>query len=70
MAVVTLKVEIPEDLHKEFYKAATDKKGKWRGIKQSAEKALQTAVQAALLCFLDSLKKPDLATRMIKTLIE
>jgi hypothetical protein len=70
MATVTLKVEIPEDLYNEFYKAATDKKGNWRGGEQSAEKALQTAVQAALLCFLDSLKKPDLATRMIKTLIE
>jgi hypothetical protein len=70
MATVTLKIEVQKDLYDEFHKAATDKKGKWRGGEQSVEKALQTAVQAALLCFLDSLKKPDLATSMIKTLIE
>lgn len=58
MATVTLKAEIPEDLYNRFYKAATDKKGKWRGSKQSAGKALETAVQAALLSFLDSLEKP------------
>ena len=65
-----MKVEVPEDLYNEFYKAATSKNGKWRGNKQTAEKAFQSAVQAALLCFMDSLKKPDLATRMMKTLVE
>ena len=44
MTTVTLKVEIPGDLYNEFYKAVTDKKDKWRGREQSAEKALQTAV--------------------------
>ena len=70
MATVTMKVEVPEDLYNEFYKAATGKNGKWRGNKQTTEKAFQSAVQAALLCFMDSLKKPDLATRMMKTLVE
>jgi len=68
MATVTLKAEIPEDLYSRFYRAATDKKGKWRGSKQSAGKALQTAVEAALLQFLDSLEEPDLAARMIEVL--
>jgi hypothetical protein len=58
MATVALKATIPEDLYNRFYKAATNKKGKWRGIKQPAGKALETAVQAALLSFLDSLEKP------------
>jgi hypothetical protein len=58
MVTVTLKAEIPEDLYNRFYNAATDKKGKWRGSKQSAGKALEAAVQAALLYFLDSLDKP------------
>jgi hypothetical protein len=66
MATVTLKAEIPEDLYSKFYRSATDKKGKWRGSKQSAEKAFQTAIQAALQCFLDSLEEPTLAERMIK----
>jgi hypothetical protein len=66
MATVTLKAEIPEDLYSKFYRSATDKKGKWRGSKQSAEKAFKTAIQAALQCFLDSLKEPTLAERMIK----
>jgi hypothetical protein len=58
MVTVSLKIEIPEDLYYRFYKAATDKKGKWRGSKQSAGKALETAVQSALRSFLDSLDKP------------
>ncbi len=68
MATVILKAEIPEELYKRFHRAATDKKGKWRGSKQPAEKALQTAVEAALQCFLDSLEEPDLAARMIEAL--
>jgi hypothetical protein len=68
MATVTLKAEIPDDLYNKFYRSATDKKGKWRGSKQSAEKAFQTAIQAALQCFLDSLEKPTFTERMIKAL--
>jgi len=68
MVTVTLKAEIPEELYNRFYRAATYKKGKWRGSKQSAEKALQTAVEAALKCFLDSLEEPDIAARMIEAL--
>lgn len=68
MSTITLKAEIPEELYKEFYRSATDRKGKWRGNKQSAEKAFRTAIEAALQCFLDSLKEPDLAERMIEAL--
>ncbi len=68
MATVTLKAEIPEELYNKFYRAATDKKGKWRGSKQSAEKAFRTAIESALLCFLDSLEEPDLAARMLEAL--
>ncbi len=68
MATVMLKADLPEDLYNRFYKAATDKKGKWRGSKQSVEKSFRTAVEAALKCFLDSLEEPDLAERMIEAL--
>ncbi len=68
MTTFTLKAEIPEDLYNRFRLAATNKKGKWRGSKQSPDKALQTATEAALQCFLDSLEEPDLAARMIEAL--
>ncbi len=68
MATVTLKAEIPEYLYNRFYKAATDEKGKWHGSKQSAEKAFQTAIEAALQYFSDSLEEPSLAKRMIEAL--
>lgn len=68
MATVILRTEVPEELYNRFYKAATYKKGKWRGSKHSAGKALQTAVEAALTCFIDSLEEPDLAARMIEAL--
>jgi len=68
MATVTIKAEISEDLYNKFYRSTTDKKGKWRGSKQSAEKAFQTAIKAALQYFLDSLEEPDLAERMIEAL--
>jgi len=70
MATVTLKAEIPEDLYSRFYRAATDKKGKWRGSKQTAEKAFQTAVETAIQYFLYSLEDPTLADRMIKALVQ
>ena len=56
MATITLKAEISEDLYSRFRRAATDKKSKWRGSRQSSDKAFQTAVEAALLQFLDSLE--------------
>jgi len=55
MADITLKAAIPEELYHQFRQAVTDKNGKWRGSKQTSEKAFQTAVEAALLQFLDSL---------------
>lgn len=68
MTTITLKAEIPDELYNRFYWAATDKEGKWRGSKQSSDKAFQTAVEASLQCFLDSLDEPDLATRMLEAL--
>lgn len=68
MATITLKAEIPEELYSKFYKAATDKNGNWRGSKQSAEQARQTAIVAALQLFIDSMNEPDLAERMIEAL--
>ena len=68
MGTKMLHVEVSDTLYDRFYQAATDKKGKWRGSKQSAGKALQTVVEAALLQFLDSLEEPDLAARMIEVL--
>ena len=56
MATITLKAEISKDLYSRFRRAATDKKGKWRGSKQSSDKAFQTAIEAAFLQFLDSLE--------------
>jgi hypothetical protein len=67
---VTLMVKIPEELYSKFRKAATNKKGKWRGVNQTADKAFQTAIQAALLHFMSSLEDPTLADRMMKALIE
>ena len=55
MADIILKAKIPEELYNQFRQAVTDKNGKWRGSKQSPEKAFQTAVEAALLQLLDSL---------------
>ena len=55
MATIKLNAEIPEELFNRFRRAVTNKNGKWRGSKQSSEKAFQTAIEAALLQFLDSL---------------
>ena len=51
-----LQVEISDTLYNRFYKAATNKKGKWRGSEQSAGKAFQTAIEAALQEFINSLE--------------
>ena len=68
MATVTLKVEIPEELYNRFRKSATDKKGNWRGSKQSSDEAFKTAIEASMQYFLDSLEEPTLAERMIEAL--
>lgn len=51
-----LQVEISDTLYNRFYKAVTNKKGKWRGSEQPAGKAFQTAIEAALQEFLNSLE--------------
>ena len=59
MGTKMLHVEVSDTLYDRFYRAATDKKSKWRGSEQSAGRAFQTAVEAALLEFLDSLENRD-----------
>lgn len=70
MTDVTLTVKLPEELYNKFHRAATDKKGKWRGNKQTADKAFQTAVQAASLYFTNSIEDPTLAERILKASVE
>jgi hypothetical protein len=57
MAYITLHTKVQEELYNQFRRAVTDKSGKWRGSKQSPQKAFQTAIEAALLLFLDSLEE-------------
>ena len=56
MATRILKVEVIDTLYDKFRNVVTDKKGPWRGSKQSSDKAFQTAIEAALQQFLDSLQ--------------
>ncbi len=62
MGTKMLHVEVSDTLYDRFYRAVTDKNGKWRGSEQSAGKAFQTAVEAALLEFLDSLENRNNAS--------
>ena len=57
MGTKMLQVEISETLHKRFYEVVTKKGGKWRSNdkKETAHKALQSAVEVALERFLSSL---------------
>jgi len=59
MGTIMLKIEISDALYKRFYEVVTKKSGKWRSNdkKETAQKALQSAVEAALDKFLDSLDK-------------
>jgi len=56
MGTKKLQVEISETLYDRFYRVVTDKRGGWRGSKQPAYKAIQTAIEAALQEFLTSLE--------------
>ena len=49
----TLSVQIEADLVDQFVSKATAKGGYWRGMQESCEQALEGAVTAALLNFLE-----------------
>lgn len=57
MATKTLAVELPEDLYHKFIETVTEKGGPWRSKrkKETFTKALESAVYAALMLFLQGL---------------
>ncbi len=57
MGMTKLQVEISDTLYQRFYEMVTKKGGKWRSNnkKETAQKAVQSAVEVALEKFLDSL---------------
>jgi len=57
MGMTKLQVEISDTLYQRFYEMVTEKGGKWRSNnkKETAQKAVQSAVEVALEKFLDSL---------------
>ena len=57
MATKTLAVELPEDLYIKFIETVTEKGGRWRSKrkKETFTKALESAVYAALMLFLQGL---------------
>ncbi len=59
MATKTLTVELPEDLYRKFIETVTEKGGPWRSQrkKETFTKALESAVYAALMLFLQGLDK-------------
>lgn len=59
MGTKKLQIEISDTLYDRLYRVVTDKKGRWRGSKQPAYKAIQTAVEAALQEFLNSLESKN-----------
>ena len=54
MATKTLTVELPEELYQEFVGIMGEKGGRWRG-KESKAEAIESAVAAALMLFLQGL---------------
>jgi len=57
MATKTLSVELPEVLYRKFIGTVTEKGGLWRSRrkKEAATKAIESAVYAALMLFLQNL---------------
>jgi len=49
----TLSVQVVADLVDRFVQTATDKRGSWRGGKESFQQALEEAVTGALIKFLE-----------------
>lgn len=58
MAIRKLTVDIPEELYTKFFTTVTEKGGRWRGKKRedTALKAFRSAVEVALIKFLESLE--------------
>lgn len=63
MATKTLTVELSEDLYRRFVETVTDKGGPWRSKrkKETFTKALESAVTAALMLFLQNLTEGSVA---------
>jgi len=57
MATRTLTVELPEDLYSKFIETVTEKGGRWRSKrkKETSTSAVEAAVYAALMLFLQGL---------------
>lgn len=57
MATKTLTVELPEELYRKFVETVTEKGGPWRSKRkeETFTKALESAVYAALMLFLQGL---------------
>ena len=57
MATKTLAVKLPEDLYRQLVETVTDKKGPWRSRRkqETFTEALESAVTAALMLFLQNL---------------
>ena len=57
MTTQTLSVELPEDLYRKFIETVIEKGGRWRGKRkiETFTKALESAVAAALMLFLQDL---------------
>lgn len=55
----TISADVPEDLYERFTDFVTVKGRGWRGSKEVAYKAMDTAVQIALEDFLKKHQKPD-----------
>jgi len=60
MATEILNVDLQEELYREFIKTVTDKKGRWRG-QESFTEAINSAVAAALMLFLQDLEEPGIS---------
>jgi hypothetical protein len=54
VATKTLTVELPEELYREFVGIVGEKGGRWRG-EESGTEAIESAVAAALMLFLQGL---------------
>ncbi len=66
MGTKMLQVEISDTLYDRFNSVVREKGGRWRGKKEAAYKAFQTAVEVAIEEFLNSLEKNSSVNSPIK----